>query len=326
MPVYNVENYIERCVRSIFGQTYPDIEYVFVDDCSPDSSIAVVERVVADYPQREKQIKIVKHDCNQGVACSRNTALNNATGDYVMWVDPDDYIDVRFIEKLVEKQQEKNADVVIGGYETLYLSGNIPHPVKKVATPSDYLHLVLQRKVNTALWGKIWRRSIYESNNIRFIPGCNLDEDGHLSARYLYNSNVIDFVDVIGYFYDCSRADNSGNGSFNEKKYQKAWFLYDDLCLFFNEKEKLFLDDLGYWKAKLLAATLINSAKDGKKKDFFYSCREKRLDKKDKAYWRCIGLPRRFAFYIRNYSINRSYYMSMAWVKHFILRQNVTAN
>ena len=72
IPVYNVEKFIERCARSVFEQTYENLEYVFVDDCSPDKSIQILERVLAEYPKREKQTKIIHHDKNRGVAAARN--------------------------------------------------------------------------------------------------------------------------------------------------------------------------------------------------------------------------------------------------------------
>ena len=78
VPVYKVENYIERCAHSVFEQTYPNIEYIFVDDCTPDRSIEVLERVMKDYPERAKHVKIVHFEKNKGVAVVRNTLVHIA--------------------------------------------------------------------------------------------------------------------------------------------------------------------------------------------------------------------------------------------------------
>ena len=75
IPVYKVEQYIEKCAISLFEQTYSDIEYVFVDDCSPDSSIQCLKSVIEKYPQRSKNIKIIRHERNRGLAAARNTAI-----------------------------------------------------------------------------------------------------------------------------------------------------------------------------------------------------------------------------------------------------------
>lgn len=324
LPVYSVEDYIERCARSLFSQTYEDLEFVFVDDCSQDHSIDVVEKVIKDYPQRGGQLKIVRHQQNKGVAGTRNTALNNASGDFVMWVDPDDYIESDFVHNLMLKQRETNADVVVGGYDSCYVNGKNPHYVSNENIVSEYLKKVLRRETSTALWGKIWKRDIYTDNDLHFIEGCNMDEDGHIIARYLYFAQSIAFVDVIGYHYDCSRPDNFSNGTFNVSKYEKAWLLYDDLNSFFVQRNAEYLNDLRYWKINLLTVSLMNSAKSGDAQDFFKKTLKERYISDDKRYMKNISILRRFAYFSSSYRLNCFYYRSMAWIKHKMLRQNVT--
>lgn len=83
VPVYKVEKYIERCARSLFNQTLDDIEYIFVDDCSPDRSIEILNQVIGDYPRRKDQVQIIHHASNQGLALARQTGLKAATGEYI---------------------------------------------------------------------------------------------------------------------------------------------------------------------------------------------------------------------------------------------------
>ncbi len=92
VPIYGVEKYIERCSRSLFGQTYFNIEYIFVDDCTKDNSIGILKKVLMDYPLRAKKVKIVSHSTNRGLSAARNTALTHAEGAYIMHVDSDDYL------------------------------------------------------------------------------------------------------------------------------------------------------------------------------------------------------------------------------------------
>ena len=92
VPIYNVSKYIERCAHSLMEQSYENIEYVFVDDCTPDNSITLLKGVIAKYPHRQDQVKIISHEHNKGLAGARITALNSATGDYVVHVEADDYI------------------------------------------------------------------------------------------------------------------------------------------------------------------------------------------------------------------------------------------
>ena len=94
IPVYGVEKYIERCARSLFEQTMQEgIEYIFVDDCSPDRSIEILEKVLKEYPHREPQVKIIQHSKNQGIFYTRNTGVENATGEYIIHCDSDDWVE-----------------------------------------------------------------------------------------------------------------------------------------------------------------------------------------------------------------------------------------
>ena len=84
VPVYGVEKYIERCARSLFEQTYENLEYIFVDDCTPDKSIEILKRVIEDYPNRKNQVRIIHHEHNRGLAAARNTALDAATSEFYL--------------------------------------------------------------------------------------------------------------------------------------------------------------------------------------------------------------------------------------------------
>ena len=92
VPVYGVEKYIGQCAETLFSQTYDDIEYVFVDDCTPDDSIQVLRQVLSAYPQRTNQVSIIRHDHNRGLGAARKTAFEASTGEFVMNVDSDDYL------------------------------------------------------------------------------------------------------------------------------------------------------------------------------------------------------------------------------------------
>ena len=103
VPIYEVEKYIERCVRSLFEQTLDDIEYIFVDDCTKDNSITVLERVIKDYPNRKSQITILHHETNKGLPQARKTGLLSARGDYIAHCDSDDWVDHKLFALMYEK-------------------------------------------------------------------------------------------------------------------------------------------------------------------------------------------------------------------------------
>lgn len=93
IPVYKVEKFVERCVRSLMEQTMDGIEYIFVDDASPDDSILILHKVLVDYPERSERVKILVHSENKGLPAARNTGLAVAKGEYVFHCDSDDFVE-----------------------------------------------------------------------------------------------------------------------------------------------------------------------------------------------------------------------------------------
>ena len=115
IPVYNVEQYIERCARSLFEQTLDDIEYIFVNDCTPDKSMEVLARVLDDYPARKRQVSIINMPVNGGLPKVRRAGVEAATGDYIIHCDSDDWVDVTMYEKMWKKAVEGEYDMVLCG-------------------------------------------------------------------------------------------------------------------------------------------------------------------------------------------------------------------
>ena len=114
IPVYGVEKYIEKCARSLFEQTMTDgIEFIFVNDCTPDKSIEILEKVLNEYPARRNQTRIIHHEKNSGPIAARNTAIKSAVGNYIICCDADDWVDLNLYKTMYEKAVETGADVVL---------------------------------------------------------------------------------------------------------------------------------------------------------------------------------------------------------------------
>ena len=112
VPVYKSEQYIEDCARSLFGQTFADIEYIFIDDCSPDGSMDVLQRVLGDYPERRSGVRVFRMDVNSGQAAVRTKGLELARGKYVTHCDSDDTVEPRAYSLLCAKALEEDLDIV----------------------------------------------------------------------------------------------------------------------------------------------------------------------------------------------------------------------
>ena len=127
VPVYGVERYIEECAVSLFEQTYENLEYIFVDDYTPDDSVNILLNVIEHYEKRKEQVRIIRHDYNRGLGAARATALEAASGDFVIAVDSDDKLAIDAIEKLCRLQQTVDADIVevhcVGSMEMELLKG-----------------------------------------------------------------------------------------------------------------------------------------------------------------------------------------------------------
>ena len=178
VPVWNVEKYIERCARSIFDQTYENLEIIFVDDYTPDNSIQIIERLLLEYPQRVKQTQIIHHEHNRGLSAARNTAVDACNGEFIFHVDSDDWVELNAIELLLKKQQETDADIVTGCAYRHFID-----KVRKINVDGvnlnrmETLFSLIERKISVSIWKRLIRTSLYKDNNIRCIEGVNMEED-----------------------------------------------------------------------------------------------------------------------------------------------------
>ena len=112
IPVFKVRNFIERCATSLFEQTLEDVEYIFVDDASPDDSIEILKECLERYPKRKAQVQILTHEQNKGLPAARNTGLAVATGEYVFHCDSDDWVESTMLEDLYVTAIQNSADIV----------------------------------------------------------------------------------------------------------------------------------------------------------------------------------------------------------------------
>lgn len=200
VPVYRVERYIERCANSIFRQSFKSIEYIFVDDCSPDNSIEILEKVLTKFPERMPYVKIVRHMCNLGLAVARNTALENASGDYVLHVDSDDFLEPEAVEILYRAASSKNADVVVFDMKKIFRHNIILCKDAIAENKFEYIRQLLWREVNLGVCGKLFSRELFTNNGISFIEGLNFGEDYVITPRLMYYSKKIVKLDY--YFYN----------------------------------------------------------------------------------------------------------------------------
>ena len=240
IPVYKVENLIERCVRSLFEQSYNDIEYIFVDDKGGDKSIDIVKDLLLEYPSRNNQVKIISHQSNLGSAAARSTGLKASTGDYVIHVDSDDYVDKDYIKKLAEKAIDTGADIVVCDMVFLYRNGKsklVKSNGSELLSKDEWLSLILSGKEHASLCNKLVRRQIFIDNNIDFNKDIMMYDDKSVLCKVVYFSSKIENVDVALYYYDRTNIGSITNRD-NSNAISAATKLMYELVNFFSLREQ----------------------------------------------------------------------------------------
>lgn len=199
VPVYNTANYLDRCLQSIIDQTYENFEVIIVDDGSTDNSNIICK----EYINRDKRFKYY-YIQNSGVSVARNTGIQNASGQFLLFVDSDDHIDRYLLEKLVKCQRSYDCDIV--KYSATISSDinapmNQPKNQTKIYTSKEALEEYFygdETKIKVQIWSGLYKKSLFV--NLEF-PAGKIYEDSYITPRLLASSSKIVYLDYPGYMY-----------------------------------------------------------------------------------------------------------------------------
>lgn len=309
VPIYGVETYIEKCARSLFEQTYANIEYIFVDDCGTDKSISILQQVCQAYPQRQDQVHVIRHEKNRGLAAARNTAVENAHGEFIIHVDSDDWVETQMVELLVQTQQQTNADIVSGNAIAHY-NGYTRTLIEPEYTDRDaMIKGMLELTIDHAIWRRLIRTTLYRQNGIRAIEGANIGEDHQVMPQLTYYAQSFARCEKIVYHYNCmninSYVHDAGKKEFNRKKYNCDNRSIDILEAFFESVgEQTYIDLLEEIKARHIYRSFFPVLRYGEK-DFYYILSQDLLRIKPK-HRACLGLSKNHLLLLtQSYYINR---------------------
>ncbi|MBQ6648710.1 MAG: glycosyltransferase family 2 protein [Muribaculaceae bacterium] len=203
IPVYNSCRYVERCIRSVFDQTYQDLEIIIVDDCCKDDSVDIIKRVLIEYPNVAPKVRFIYHEFNQGCAASRRDGMKEATGKYIIQVDSDDYVESTMVEKLAAKAQEDDADMVVCNYYYTNLNRRTLVEIEPPRDNIDFVSKVLLGNIHAGAWNKMMRRSILKEHDIYPVAGINMGDDMTILVQSLFFMKNISYVSDALYFYNC---------------------------------------------------------------------------------------------------------------------------
>lgn len=188
VPVYNVEQYLRRCIDSILGQSFQDFELICVNDCSPDGSQKILEEYEGKYPEK---VRVLVNETNRGLGKTRERGIRHSRGEYITFIDSDDYIREDFLETYEKKMREKNTDIIIGGY-TKNINGKLTE------------HLVAESVWSVVTYpiacAKLYKKSFLIENDLHFSE-IKCGEDIYFSMSIFYYGASYHVIDYTGYYY-----------------------------------------------------------------------------------------------------------------------------
>lgn len=235
IPIYNVEHYLAKCLDSVINQTYKNLEIICVNDCSPDNCSQILEQ----YAQKDNRIRIINRNKNGGLSAARNTGMDVATGEYIYFIDSDDWIDLDYIEKMVYAIEKSNCDVVINRSIITEKSNNSVryiHPKSENFTDNTIVEQkdAIQKLIWNA-WAKICKKSFIDNYKLRF-PESFVNEDLYFHYISLAQTNKIYLISNSNYHY-LSRNDGISNSE-NDKD-MKILDIFDLIYDYYEEHDLL---------------------------------------------------------------------------------------
>ncbi|MBQ8038354.1 MAG: glycosyltransferase family 2 protein [Lachnospiraceae bacterium] len=216
VPIYKVEEYLEECVRSILNQTYQNFELILVDDASPDNCGKLCDAYAAENPK----VKVI-HKENGGLSSARNAGVEIARGEYIAFIDSDDYVRECYLEELVKLAQQHSADLVCCHFlkAEKFCKWNDSEDLTIYRGEEVIDHRFVNDVVMTVAWNKLYHRKFFEEYGLRYPYG-KIHEDNFLTPQILYRTNCMVITGKSLYFYRV-RDNSIVTSAFSEKRLDK---------------------------------------------------------------------------------------------------------
>ena len=218
IPVYNMEQYLPRCMETMLAQTCRDFEILLVDDGSTDDSGPMCDAYAAGHPEF---IRVV-HKENGGLSSARNAGIDAAKGDFIIFPDPDDWVEPDYVEKLLEYYQQYHGDLVCTGYHIDTETGRTPakqdHPPMTLSGPEAQKALLLPPQMSGFAWNKLYRLDVIREHNLRFLDDVGITEDLDFAYRYLAFCRTVCFAPSARIYHYFQRDGAATRSGFSRRK------------------------------------------------------------------------------------------------------------
>lgn len=218
VPVYNMKQYLSRCMETLLTQTCRDFEILLIDDGSTDVSGQMCDTYVAEHPNFVR----VVHKKNGGLSSARNAGINAAKGEYIIFPDPDDWVEPDYVEKLLEYRQQYDVDLVCTGYYVDTEKNCVPakqdHPPIFLSGAEVQKALLLPPQMGGFAWNKLYRLDIIRANNLRFLDDVGITEDLDFAHRYLAFCRTVCYVPSVRTYHYFQRDGAATRSGFSKRK------------------------------------------------------------------------------------------------------------
>lgn len=307
VPIYNVAPYIERCARSLLEQSFQNVEYIFVNDCTPDNSIEILKDVIKEYPNRTSQIRIIHNKKNLGLAATRFVGLDTANGKYILHCDSDDWVETNMLQYMYDVAVKENADIVCCEAIKELANGKLyyQYTYDEETIYNGLLDLQVS-EIHVAIWNKLIKKELFTRNNIRNYDGINMGEDSALTIRLRYYSKKTIIIHRPLYHYNRTNS-NSMVANIKKQSIEERIELAKRIEAFFISlnKEKEFRTLINFYKfdAKQFYIRKYHNIK--KWKEVFPECHKDIFKFKHLTtigrikWWLCAYIPF-FGLFIKN--------------------------
>ena len=294
LPIYNVEKYLPKCIESVIAQTLKDIEIICINDCSNDNS----ENIIREYMKKDDRIKIIHNEKNIGVGFSRNIGVDCSNGEYISFIDSDDFIENDYLENLYSTAIKYDADIVftnniytvneVKGYIKPYYHNRLEKWKKdfedKCFEGKSNFNVSTTEKENTpeyplvAVWNKLYKKSFILNNNLKF-QNYIVSEDSEFFYKYLvYNPNMY-YNNKAKYYYVQRKSSAVHSIEKDEKTVSDALSVFRNIFNFYKEKKINLLKESSFYNFNSFLF-VFNNYKADNKNEFYKKCHElmKELD------------------------------------------------
>ncbi len=214
IPVYNVEKYLRECLDSVVNQTLKDIEIICVNDGSTDNSLQILEI----YAAKDNRIKVITQE-NMGVSVARNSGLDIATGEYIIFVDSDDWSDLSLCKKILDNSEKTHADIICYAYNAVqdnkFVYSNLKN-INKLCEKQDSLKRIIGNQV--FVWDKAFKRKFLIDTGVKFVEGLKCAEDLVFCLTLFYKNPHYAYINESLYYYNEKRLGSATNNNYNAIK------------------------------------------------------------------------------------------------------------